>query len=158
MSTPPPLPHAPPAELVGRMCQNHPQMPAAHLCQGCGAAVCITCDFALPGGVHLCPNCAVTPRGGLTGKRKGLLVWALLLAVVTTVGLGLVFSMPMDEEAAGAVFVGLFITGVIGGALGISCFERRMGNPPIVWVAGIWNIVLLAVLVLLVIVGNLMEA
>jgi hypothetical protein len=57
-------------------------------------------------------------------------------------------------EALGVV-IGLFVgvPSLIAGALGISCFERRMANPPIVWVAAIWNGVLLAAWLLLSVIG-----
>ncbi|KKM72123.1 hypothetical protein LCGC14_1423650 [marine sediment metagenome] len=145
--------------LPGTKCQRHPQADAVHLCQACRAPVCATCDFSFPGGVHLCPTCAVSPRKGLSPKRKKLVGIALALAIWATAGTVLLFSgVAVEAGEAGAMVIGILVAmpAIIGGGVGLACFERRLGNPPIVWVVAIWNIILLAIMVILSIVGSFM--
>jgi hypothetical protein len=143
---------------TGTKCQRHREAEAVHLCQSCNAPVCVTCDFSFPGGVHLCPTCAVAPQQKLTGKRKALVAWALALAIWSTVGTVLMFMGAGELDEVGAMVVGILVgmPAIVGGGLGIACFERRLGNPPIVWVAAIWNIILLALMVVLSIIGAFM--
>jgi hypothetical protein len=37
--------------------------------------------------------------------------------------------------------------------IGVASFERRMANPPIVWVGAVWNGVLMAVWLLIIVIG-----
>ena len=145
---------------IGRKCQAHPTVDAVRLCRQCKAPICPTCDFSFPGGVHLCPTCATTTDRRLSPKRRRLVGWAFALAIWCTLGLAFLFigaAADVEEEALGAV-VGflVFIPAIIGFALGLSSFDRRLGNPPVVWVAALWNVFIFAVMLLLVIVGNLM--
>lgn len=147
---------------VNAICRNHPEVQAVRFCSNCRAPICATCDFALPGGLHLCPTCATTPTVKLTSGRKTLVVVALGLATWSTLGLALIFSgafqgtasTKRDEEALG-IFIGLLVglPAIVGGALGLACMDKRQGNPPIVWVTAIWSGLLLAVWVLLCIIG-----
>jgi len=50
----------------------------------------------------------------------------------------------------------LLLPSVIGMALGFSAVDRRLSNPPMLWVATIWNILIVAGFLLLCIIGNLM--
>ncbi|MBI5722507.1 MAG: hypothetical protein HZA50_01005 [Planctomycetes bacterium] len=148
-----PLPTAPP----GTKCRLHPQADAMHLCRSCRAPVCATCDFSFPGGIHLCPTCAVSPQQGLTGKRKVLVGVAFALAIWVTAGTALLFSgMAANAGESAATLIGILIgiPAIIGGGVGIACFERRLGNPPVVWVAAIWNIILLALMMILTVIGS----
>jgi hypothetical protein len=101
----------------------------------------------------------VAPQQGLTGKRKTLVGIAFALAIWATIGTALLFTGAASEAGeAGAMVLGILVgmPAIIGGGVGIACFERRLGNPPVVWVAAIWNIVLLVLMVILSIVGSFM--
>lgn len=142
----------------GSRCQRHPESAAVHLCENCRAPICATCDFSFSGGIHLCPTCAVTPSQGLTGNRKTLVGVAFALATWATIGIAILFSgwaQTAGEAAVTVLGMAVAIPAIIGGGVGIACFERRLGNPPVVWVAAIWNIILLTMTVLLAIVGSL---
>jgi hypothetical protein len=142
---------------LGMMCRVHPQAAAVHLCASCKTPVCATCVFSFPGGVHLCPTCAVSPSQGLSGKRKRLVGVAFALAIWATVGTVLLFTglaTNADEGTARVIGILVGMPAIIGGGVGIACFERRLGNPPIVWVAAIWNIILLGLMLILSIVGS----
>jgi hypothetical protein len=104
-----------------------------------------------------------TPRG-LSGRRKQLLTFALGLAIWGTLGLVVLFSGALasalktaTERAVTGYALGFFliIPALVGAALGVACFERRAVNPPIVWVAAIWNGIVLGVWIVLSIVGTL---
>jgi hypothetical protein len=60
-------------------------------------------------------------------------------------------------EAAIGLFLGLLVfVPILGGtALSFSALDKRLGNPPAVWGAVIWNSVLLAFWVLLNVVGSM---
>ena len=144
----------------GTACRKHPQVAAIRLCATCRAPMCSTCDFGFPGDIHLCPTCATAPRK-MSGKRKGLVVSALGLATWSTIGIVLMFSGALAGAAAEKGFevvIGLLvgIPAIVGGALGFACMDRRLGNPPIVWVAAIWNGVLLTTWVVLCVIGSFM--
>ena len=83
----------------GVRCARHPDVQAVQYCKSCRVAVCGTCDFALPGGVHVCPDCATKTSEGLSEKRKKPLGWAYGLAVLGTLGT-IVFFL----AAAGGAF------------------------------------------------------
>jgi len=97
----------------------------------------------------------------MSGKRKGLVVSAMGLATWSTIGIVLMFSGALAGAAAEKGFevvIGLLvgIPAIVGGALGFACMDRRLGNPPIVWVAAIWNGVLLTTWVVLCVIGSFM--
>ena len=121
-------------------------------------------SFDFPGGVRLCPGCAASPQKGLSGKRKKALVWSYVLAVWTTLGLAVLLSGALasslqsksDVEVLGMVLmVVIFAPSIIGTAMGFSAMDRRLSNPAAVWIAIVWNGIILAVLLLLTIIGNL---
>lgn len=150
-------------DFTGVVCAHHPNVQAVRRCAVCGAPMCATCDFELPGRVHVCPTCVAAPRQGLSGKRKGYLVWSYVLAAWCTLGLAVIFSGALAgtvESQAGVevlgviIFLLIFAPSIIGTALGFAALERRLANPASVWVAAIWNGIILAVLLLLVIIGS----
>ena len=159
---PPLLPDAPPALPAGVRCVQHPGVPAAFQCRACGAFMCATCDFLLPGGIHVCPACAAAPKTALSSKRKNLLIGSFVLSVWCTI----VFAALMGgafasfvETKAGEQVVGtllmlvLLIPSLIGLALGLSAMDRRLTNPPIIWIATVWNGLICGGFVLLCIIG-----
>lgn len=148
----------------GGRCVQHPQVMATQRCKLCGAFMCGTCDFVLPGNIHLCPACAAKPRSGLSPKRKKLLIGAFALAIWATVGMTCLFCglfaglarSKADQEALGTVLM-LFVLfpAVIGLGLGISVKDRRLTNPPSIWIAIIWNAIMVGSFLLLSIIGLL---
>jgi hypothetical protein len=152
-----------PRVLSGVMCARHPTVPAVHRCKVCRTAVCTTCDFALPGGVHLCPDCATRPQTALSPKRKRRLILSYAIAIWCTIGLAILFSGALasfvtsreDLQAFGVVIsLLIFFPSIAGTALGVASLDRRLANPPALWAATIWNGVILAALLLLSIVGS----
>jgi hypothetical protein len=147
----------------GTMCQGHREVQAAYLCKRCGAPSCPTCDFTFPNGVHLCPECATAPQARLSTARMSFVIGSLAIAGWSTLGIGLLLSgafapMMMTDPMSFkiiSILIGLFIMlpAIIGGGLGIACFDRRLGNPALVWVAAIWNTVLVCVVLLLTLIG-----
>ena len=83
-------PAAPVTRAPVVMCRVHPEMPAIAYCQQCGAPSCTTCDFAFPGGVHMCTTCATTPRDPVSGKRKTMVICSYLMAGWTTFATALI--------------------------------------------------------------------
>jgi len=147
----------------GVKCQWHPENPAVAYCQSCRAPVCATCDFQFPGGIHCCPKCATSnePRP-LSSNRKQLAGWSIALAAGATLALFLVIVISIsmagepDEELAafvGFLVIGAMLLSIIGTALGFSSLDKRAGNPPLVWVGTIWNSVITAGWILLMLVG-----
>jgi hypothetical protein len=58
------------------------------------------------------------------------------------------------EEAIGfAMAFMIFIPSLIGTALGFAAIDRRLSNPFSVWIAAIWNGIILGIYVLLCIIG-----
>jgi hypothetical protein len=88
------------------------------------------------------------------------------LAVLGTLGLVVffsaaaagaeVFNEPDAEQVVGVFFsLFVFIPSLVGVALATSTLDRRLTNPATIWVAVIWNALILAVFLLLSVVGLL---
>lgn len=113
----------------------------------------------------MCPACAAAPRSeSLSSGRRKLLVGAYILAALATAILGLTLSGVFAELASskgpeqqvtdtllGALMFGPAVGGV---ACSLSAYDRRLHNPPAVWIAVGWNGLLLAVLLLLAVIGS----
>jgi hypothetical protein len=159
----PPPPRAPPqiATLKGLNCLQHPEIGAVQICQVCAAPMCATCEFVLPGDAHVCPRCVLAPPQRMSGGRKTMLMFSYGLAVMSTLGIGLLFSGALAEGSredriiAALVGILIFIPTVIGTALSIAVFDRRLPNPGSLWGAAIWNGLLMLIMIFLVIIGNL---
>ncbi|HEX7375547.1 MAG TPA: hypothetical protein VF278_00465 [Pirellulales bacterium] len=152
-------------ELNGVKCSRHPEVPAVVRCQACSAPVCATCDFLLPGQIHACPGCVSRTDHRLSSKRKTMLGWAFALAIFATLGMAALFSGAMaglaqgpgGQEVIGMLFsLVSFFPSLIGTALAFSTLDRRLSNPGVIWVAIVWNCLLLAVFVLLTVIGTFM--
>lgn len=149
----------------GVMCTQHPDVSAVRRCGLCVATMCATCDFELPGHFHLCPTCATTPQTALSPRRKKLIGFAyalaawstLTMAVLFTGALGAMTDQSKEAEAAIGLLAGIliFVPTLGGTALSFSALDKRLGNPPAIWGAVIWNGVLLALWVVLSVVGSL---
>lgn len=156
-ATPPPLVDRYP----GMHCVQHPAVPATARCDSCGAYMCVTCDFALPGALHVCPTCAVSSQTKLSARRKRSLFWSFAMAGWCTLGMIMFFvsaagGVTKEKEAVlGVLFtIGILIPSIVGFAVGFGAIDRRLKNPPVLWVPLIWNGVILGILVLLMIVGS----
>ena len=93
--SPPPILSDPPAQpqlAAGMHCVQHPHLPATGQCKVCGAFMCGTCAFDLPGGIKVCPTCATTPQTALSPKRKKMLLGSYALAIWCTVVMGAMFA------------------------------------------------------------------
>ena len=147
------------------MCAQHPEVNAVRRCGLCGSTMCATCDFELPGAFHLCPTCATTPQTALSPKRKKLVGFAYALAAWSTLALAVffggavlgLFSQNKELEAVIDLVFGLFVFApTLGGtALSFSALDRRLGNPPVIWGAVMWNGILLALYIGLSLLGSL---
>jgi hypothetical protein len=155
-------PQVGPAVPMGVHCVQHPHLQATAQCQSCGAFMCGTCDFQLPGGIHVCPACATAPKTKLSDRRRNLVTWSYVLAVWSTLGMALLLggafaSMASDQAGTRVLDVALhfllLVPSLVGTALAVSARERRLGNPPAVWIAIGWNALLLGTYVLLSFVG-----
>jgi hypothetical protein len=151
----------PPPVVIGQLCVRHSAVQAIQVCKVCGAAMCQTCDFVFPGNIHLCPTCATSPEKGLKGKRRTYLIWSYILAGWSTLASVFFLSGAAAEgmgSEADAEVLGIMMTflllipALIGLALGCSAMERR-SKPVSVWVATIWNGIIVGLFILLCIIG-----
>ena len=150
----------------GIMCPQHPTVQAVQRCRVCGACMCETCDFAFPEDLHFCPACISKSEGGLSPKRKKRLIAAYLMAAWSTFGMVCVVSGALSgfadskeaESFLGVLFL-IFVLGpaITGLALGVSTRRKQAANPATVWIAIIWNAILVASFVLLMIIGLTMR-
>jgi hypothetical protein len=147
---------------TGVMCHLHPQVQAVHSCHECHVPICATCDFAYPGGIHLCPACASKPQSKIGPRRRKTLIWSYVMAVWVTFCTAVLFSGVLrgmihsqeDTEALGYVMIlFVYIPSLVGTGTAFGSKDRRLGNPPVIWISIIWNSLLLAILLLLMIVG-----
>jgi len=145
---------------VGAHCVQHPNLPAVRQCKVCGKFMCATCDFSLPGNIHVCPACAAAPRKGLSPKRKKLLIASFALAVWATMGMTALLAgvFAMRSEVAQAAMGTLLIFVVLGPAVcglgfALSSRDRRLENPPAIMIAIVWNALLVGSFLLLCIIG-----
>lgn len=156
----------PPASVAGQKCVQHPNSRATQQCKLCGGYMCATCDFVLAGNIHLCPACAAKPQTALSPKRKRLLYGAFALAVWSTVGLAClvcgvfagVHRSAADQQLLGTMLM-LFVLGpaLVGLGLALSTRDRRLANPPTLWIALVWNALIVGSFVLLTIIGLMMK-
>jgi predicted Zn finger-like uncharacterized protein len=150
--------------LSGQMCFWHPTVQAVQICKACGTAVCQTCDFLFPGNIHVCPRCATSRPQGLSGKRRTYMIWSYVLAVWSTLatifflsGAAVAMMGPGVEKEALGIMMSLFmlVPAIIGTALGSAAMERN-SKPISVWIAAIWNGLIVALFILLCVVGIFM--
>lgn len=161
-TAPPPILAAAARVTAGVRCVQHPHLQATGQCKTCGAFMCDTCAFDLPGGIKVCPACATAPRSALSPKRKKYLIGSFALASWCTVVMGALFAGAFSgfaetnagEQAFGMLLmVVLVIPSIIGLALGVSSTDRRLANTMAMWIAIVWNALILGGFMLLMIVG-----
>ena len=94
-----------------------------------------------------------------------MLGWSFGLAIFATLGIVLLFSGavaglaegPAGEEMFGVLLsLVTFFPSIIGTALAFSTLDRRLSNPGVIWVAIVWNSLLLGTFILLSMIGTLM--
>jgi hypothetical protein len=147
-------------------CAEHPDNPSVADCRLCAKPVCATCDFAMPGGVHLCPSCVENSQSSdeINPQRKRLSYIALALAAWSTILLVLMFAGAFNSfftDDAGGKAADLIVTNLvlwpllIGTALSMSALDRRLKSTGIMKVAMWWNGILAGLFLLFVIAANL---
>lgn len=142
-------------------CVSHRKVPAVFRCDRCGACVCATCVFELPGSRHLCPTCTSAGSKVFSRSRSHSVYWSLGLASVATLALVLlVFVAAAAMASAGGEFLygvmlNLFVLvpAMVGLALAWGAHEKRLSNPATLWVGLFWNAAIAALFFLLVIIG-----
>lgn len=146
----------------GVMCAQHPGVAAVRRCAMCSKAMCQTCDFQLPGHFHICPDCASKPQTDMSPKRKRNLIISFVLAAWSTLGVAVLLSGALagtvhsksELEALGvAINLLIFAPAIAGTALGFACHDRKLSNPPAIWVAAGWNGLIVIGLLLLTLFG-----
>ena len=135
---------ASPAARPSWTCVQHVMVPALVRCALCQAPVCGTCVFEYAGGVSLCPVCIATPARRLNRGRWKLLIGSYALAGYSTIGLFvfvvLSVSTKIEEPLASVLFVFLgFSPALAGMAMAAGSYEKRLFNPPAVWISIVWN-------------------
>ena len=178
-STPPPLRLAPyqaipkpavrivPVSPGQKGCVQHPAVMPVAYCYNCGAGSCRTCDFVFPVNLHYCPVCVTAAAGQLSPRRRKYMVVAFILAAFASLGLVLFFGgaiagMMADNPAAETILglALLLLVGspsIVGTGLGMSAKRPGGPNPISIWLALVWNALLLGGLVLLIVIGNFMD-
>jgi hypothetical protein len=145
----------------GVRCAQHANLAATSQCRVCGAFMCQTCVFDLPGGIKVCPACA-TAAPKLSPKRKKLLIGSFALAVWCTIVMAALFAgifrgfirNKEDQQLFGILLMFLLLVpSIIGFAMGLSSMDRRLSNSIAMWIATVWNGVILGSFILLIIVG-----
>ena len=154
----------PPQMAPGQMCLWHPNVAAVQICRACGTPVCKTCDFTFPGNIHVCPRCATNRPQGLSGKRRKYMIVSYALGALSTCatvfflsGAAAAAMGPTEAEVMG-IMMSLFmlIPAIIGTAMGTAAMERH-SKPISVWIAAVWNGLIVALFILLSIVGLFMQ-
>jgi uncharacterized Zn finger protein (UPF0148 family) len=147
---------------AGAFCVQHSRVAATAQCKICGACMCDTCKFEVPGGIYICPSCAVTPHAALSPKRKKMLVGSYALAIWSTVVMMALFAGAFRslvgnrdaQQILGFVLLLILVApATIGVSLGVGVMDRRHPNSMAVWMATIWNGIILGGFLLLMIIG-----
>lgn len=150
---------------AGSVCAQHPSVSATGQCKSCGAFMCGTCAFTMPGGYLVCPACVTAaPSKGLSPKRKKLLIGSYGAAVFASLTLVFIAAIsagafgetkgPGYNEAIGVIMMFFFLGPAITGfALGLSARDRRLHNSVAIWIPTVWNGIYVGVFILLMFVG-----
>lgn len=160
---PPPLPE--PAGIVHR-CSGHPAVAALYSCDRCGALLCPTCAFELPGPKHMCPSCAVNSVNSISPRRRRAIIAGYAFGVGAAVGLALVMTgaivSALDNEV-NAMLLGYLFTFIVlapaatGLAWSWGAVEKRLRNPGALWGAVVLNAIIVISFLALSIIGLLSE-
>ena len=135
--------------LPGQGCIQHPTVNAPYKCDFCGARSCLTCDFYFLPNTHACPQCAAASSGQLSPARKKNMMWALITAGIASVVMVIFFSGVLNlERGMGAIlaevlFRLILFPAAIGAGLAMAAFRKGRSNHIGIWLALIWNFVLM---------------
>jgi len=155
-----------PTRHLGVGCVQHPRVMAVANCENCGAPSCPTCDFVFPGKLHFCPVCIGEGTNKLSPRRKKYMIAAYALGVWSSLGLVALITgvaAGLADDAVGELIVGfgvillIGLPAIIGTGLGMSAKRPGGPNPFPVWIALVWNALILGGFILLMILGNLSE-
>lgn len=151
--------------VVEGMCADHPEVQAVAFCRLCGKRVCATCDFAMPGDVHLCPACVENQSSSdVSPKRKklswialALASWSTLLFVMLIAGaFNSFFTADEAGKAADLVITNLILWPLlVGVGVSLAALDSKLKNTGLMKVAAWWNGVLGGIFLLIVILANL---
>lgn len=147
----------------GTMCHIHLAVPAVQICQICQKPICKTCDFAFPNNIHVCPNCVNKPLT-LSPRQKKSLVWSYVMAAIATLGyfftllLAAVLGPDLPDQVSGLIFMLLVLAPSITGiSLAINARTRNRKKTISIWIALIWNSLVIGIFLVLVLVGLFMR-
>lgn len=149
-----------PSVPAGLMCARHVEVPAVAQCRGCSQGVCATCDFEMPGGLHLCPDCIdkagdeeVSPKRRKQARLSVVCAFLATLFLVLAIAVQVLFASTWKPDDLNAVDVllsfAMFVAGIAGIAYAFGAFDRRLTNTAMIWTGVIWNSVLVGIYVLL---------
>jgi len=149
---------------VDLRCVQHPETQAVARCRLCASGMCGTCDFQFAGGVHVCPACVEKDTGSdISPRRKKCAVWGLALAGFSSMTMALMllgvmhrfFFYTLGIREGANVIIGnmVFLPTIAGTAVSFTALDRRLKNPPMVRTAVIWNSILLAFYMILIVIG-----
>lgn len=107
----------------------------------------------------------VSNTGLSSGRLKNVII-GFVLASIATLGFGAVMfgffanadGTSPDEQTFGFIFLGIVLApSLIGFGVSSSAQENHLANPISVWIAIIWNALIVLGFIFLVIIGNLMK-
>lgn len=137
-------------------CTQHPDVPAVMRCQVCHSGVCATCDFVVPGGVHVCPACIEKePSNELEPARRNKMIAGFFIAAYSTLMLALgrsgalVRTFGNDKDTLKILGLFIFWPMVIGVGVSLAALDKRRGNTTSIIVGVVWNCINLGLLLLL---------
>jgi hypothetical protein len=141
-------------------CAQHGDVPAVGRCRICRRGVCATCDFLLPGNLHVCPACLEKePSTEISPKRRNLMIGAIIVAVYCTLMFAFLMTGTIHRAFGNNEFTNMLagnailIPAIIGTVMAFSTFDRRLSNSSGIWVAVVWNSINLGIFLLLMLIG-----
>jgi hypothetical protein len=146
--------------LPGQGCIQHPTVRGVFTCQFCGAHSCPVCDFFFPPNMHACPQCASASSGSVSPARKKNMVGALISGGIATALMAVAMAgiaQHANQTAAGIIFLLVLVGGAVGAGLAMAAFKKGRPNSIGIWLALIWNFILILTVVGMVFVGLFMR-
>lgn len=146
------MPVAPPPLIpkvaIGMRCVQHTHLQAINQCKSCGAFMCHTCTFDLPGNITVCPECATSPKTPYNASRKKNLIGSYVLAgwctiMLVAISLGIFRNMGRDNASIMAlnllITVTLVVPSLVGLGMGVSTIARGIPTSIATWIVIVWN-------------------
>jgi hypothetical protein len=148
------------SRMTGTMCAQHREVEAVNRCRICASPMCVTCEFVLPGDMHVCPSCIEKePSKELSSKRLILMIIGIACAFLGSLVLifartGALHRALGNSEATNVLIGNLMIWPAVAGmACSLVAYDRRLHNSFGIHVARIWNAVNLGIFLLFMIIG-----